>query len=281
MRLFFKGMYNSCWFPKLMIYFMLSKPLCDNVMKSILLNGVSYLLCSVFINIYFPNIMKYIITFNYNDNSVIIMYNTDYLVDTATLVMYCLFLYPLYCISNFLAIFWNSDIANITHSLHKQQKSKTKNLKEIIAMIAEEIYNQLTMTSFFLQIAICFRLPFIGNILSVILLSWFYSTISFDYKWSLEGIKFVTKMSLYETHWEYMLGYGFVPAMMTVLLPKFIYLPILAFLNPLFIMNSIIHEPIASQNRVPIFQLCRKINMIILKSMRIILYILRFLRCCK
>jgi hypothetical protein len=273
------GIYDACWFPKLIIYFLLSKPLQNNVIKSVLLNGFSYLLCSIFVNIYFPDIMKYIITFN--DDSIDLVCNVDYLVDTAVLAMYCLLLYPLYCISNFLAIFWNSDIANIIHFLHTQKKSKPKTVNEINKMIVEEIYNQITMTSFFLQIAICFRIPYIGTTIGLILLSWFYATSSFDYKWSLNSINFMDRIYLYETHWEYMLGYGFTPAIMTVLLPKFIYLPVLAVLTPLFIMNSIVREPISSNGRIPIFQSSKKINLVIIRLIRLLVYILRFFRCCK
>ena len=74
----------------------------------------------------------------------------------------------------------------------------------------------------------------------VINTAWFYALTSFDFKWSFSGISIINRLLLCELHWEYMLGFGLVPAIITGILPKYVAIAIMAFLTSIFIIMAIL-----------------------------------------
>lgn len=170
-------------------------------------------------------------------------------------IIYIFWMYPVYLTVTILSITWNKDIANEAYNKYNKISQQSSD-KTIWLNIANEIINALITGIFLIQIFALSHIPIIGDLLTVIQTSWFWSMSSFDYKYGLEGINIRGKIELCEYNWEYMLGYGIIPSLINHMCSKYIGLAILSLLFPLFIITAIMSGEKNNESfRMPILYL--------------------------
>lgn len=249
--LFGWGIIDSLSIHRVIFLLVLSPKLQYLIGQSVLFNGVIFLSSTLFID--------------YCLNYLLLVEEMETII---LCFIYVFWVYPIYCISLILCTYWNKDIANITYVfIRTNQSNSSKSLKSICLSIVEDIYNILILSTYFIQVILVNKIPYIGPFVSVIQLSWAYSFTSFDYKWSLEGISLINKFYLCENNWEYMSGFGIVPAIITVWTSKYVGISLLALLSPLFIMTSMVakNNKYSTYNYMPIFGAVRYFNCILVK----------------
>lgn len=119
-------------------------------------------------------------------------------------------------------------------------KSKTvNNIDEEIKYFASKVFHQLCFLFINFSIQIIYYLPYIGNFLYIVLLSFFYSFYCYDYELSIYNIDYGNKIDYYEQNWAYYLGKGIPFALILCLgntLESFL---LISFLFPLLLINSL------------------------------------------
>lgn len=250
--LFGWGMIDSLSIHRVIFLLILSPKLRYVVTQSILFNGVIFLVSTLIIDY----CLNYLLV---EDMKIVI-----------SCFIYLFWVYPIYCISLILCTYWNKDIASITYIfIGIKQHVACKSLKHICFSVAEDIYNILVISTYFIQVLLINKIPYIGCFISVIQLSWGYSFTSFDYKWSLEGLSLTNKFYLCENNWEYMSGFGIIPAIITIWTSKYIGISLLALLAPLFIMTSMLatNNKHITNNYIPIFSIVRRFNSLLVNML--------------
>ncbi len=257
------GVVDSCALQRLFPPFIVSWRIRQDFVKSTCLNGVIFLTSAIFLEYYFPLLMKFILPPS-NDKTII--YYDEYVHFLINRAMIILWAYPIYCTSTLLGIVWNYAMIVETYTLHYGRSIPNRTLAQIINTLAEDIYNLLCTVVFFVQMAVVSYIPYIGTFILVCHLAWFYSLISFDYKWRFDSISLMQRFSIVEASWDYMLGFGLIPALITVFLPKFISMSLLAFISPLHGMLAVMSTiPEARTYNIPLFRVLRYCNIYLVK----------------
>lgn len=272
---FILGIADSCALQRLFPSFVVSIKIRQDFIKSTCLNGVIFFASAIFLEYYFPLLVQIVLPPS-EDKS--ISYLDEYVHIFINRSMLFLWAYPIYCVSTILGIIWNHAMIVETYTLYYGRSVPHKSFTQVIQSLAEDIYNLLCMAVYFIEMALISYIPYLGTTLLVCHLAWFYSLIAFDYKWRFDGISLVHRFSIVEASWSYMLGFGFIPAIIAAFLPKFINLSLLAFITPLHGMLGVVATvPETREHSLPVFKLLRTCNIHLVKFI-ILLY--RVFACC-
>ena len=189
---------------------------------------------------------------------------------TASVTFTVLWLVPMYVISFLLNTIWYMEIAEGVFKAQVKDKYPTPTISHVIR---DEVYRVFLMLWMALLIFALNAVPsFFGFIPSFALCSWVYAFYCFDYKWTFQGLNLQTRMTLFERHWVYMLGFGAPCAVVTIAFPLFIGAGIYAMVFPLCVMLAIISAPCSHESsilprRLPIFFIAQRLN---LKAIRML-----------
>lgn len=175
-------------------------------------------------------------------------------------------MYPVYIVISILSIFWNNDISKETNKMVSNVEYKNPN---IWLILSGEILSNIIIGLYLIQIFILSHIPYIGDLLTIIQTSWFWSVSSYEYKYSLEGLNIMNRIKIYEYNWEYMLGFGIIPSLLSFYTSKYIGLAILSMLFPFFIITSIMSDMEINVDNIklPIFYLPNRINKYMINKM--------------
>ena len=88
-----------------------------------------------------------------------------------------------------------------------QSKQKTKNFL-LYRTISTEIYRFILLMIYLIQTTIVYPIPFVGPIISFILLAWLSSYYAFEYQWMHHGLDLHERIYKVEQNWCYFIGFG-------------------------------------------------------------------------
>lgn len=150
-----------------------------------------------------------------------------------------LWLYPVYALSFIFNTVWYQNIARFAFAFRDREnliaalkKQEGNLLEQFMRSVTEQIYSVVLLGSFLMQISAISVVPFIGQYLAAIYLSWLYSLYYFEYRWIQEGKTAEQRMVFFESRWAYFTGFGLPSVGLSLMFPKFISYGIFAFLFP-------------------------------------------------
>ncbi|GLC43313.1 hypothetical protein PLESTF_000416800 [Pleodorina starrii] len=116
--------------------------------------------------------------------------------------------------------------------------------------VAQEVYRVVLFCVFFAEVSTVGRLPYVGQALNVLLLSWLYAYYCYDYKWGLQGVHLTERLAYFERRWAFFAGFGLPMALSTVLLSFYQGAAVLAILFPVYILVSCDSDVNAVHDRI-------------------------------
>lgn len=121
--------------------------------------------------------------------------------------------------------------------------------------------------SFLLQTYAVYALPFVGGVLHVLHLAWYWAFFCFEYSWALHGWSIDDRLAALEGQWVFMAGFGLPLALLSVAFPAFVSYGVVAFVFPLFVVLATVSEPRAHAHsarvprRLPLFALSKRLGL--------------------
>jgi len=120
----------------------------------------------------------------------------------------------LWCIDLVFYYLYTLDLSHVLHKCHSLYvATETYNIihehatpKQNYKSSAGDIYVTLLFV-YFIQTLFLYQIPYIGSYLT----AWFYAFTRFDF----HLLPISDRFSLFELHWEYMFGFGILPAFVT------------------------------------------------------------------
>ncbi|RZC60298.1 hypothetical protein C5167_022064 [Papaver somniferum] len=70
----------------------------------------------------------------------------------------------------------------------------------------EHVFSILLLGFFFLEVYAVGYIPYVGKMLSFLLLSWMYAYYCFEYKWSLAEVSLEKRLDFFESNWAFFAG---------------------------------------------------------------------------
>jgi hypothetical protein len=121
--------------------------------------------------------------------------------------------------------------------------------------------------------ALLYLVPYVGWLLHVICLSWYWSFFCFEYKWALHGWTVEQRIAAIEEQWLFLAGFGMPLALLSVAFSTFVSYGIVAFVFPLFVVLATISEPRAHPpsrwlpRRLPLFNLPKRLGLLVVRAL--------------
>ena len=254
MKQFLKGIYDSCSIHRIIVVLYFSNKLRKYVYRSMMINLLLYLSSAIVTEKVFMALLEKFLG------------GVDYFNYLLYVMVHIFLMYPVYIVVSILSIFWNNDISKETNRIVNNIEHKNLN---IWLIISGEILSTIIIGLFLVQIFILSHIPYVGDLITIIQTSWFWSVSSYEYKYSFEGINIINRIKIYEYNWEYMLGFGIIPSLISFYSSRYIGLAILSMLFPLFIITSIMSDVEINRNNIKlaIFYIPNRINKYIIDKM--------------
>ncbi|KAG9291658.1 hypothetical protein G9A89_022077 [Geosiphon pyriformis] len=183
-----------------------------------------------------------------------------------------LWVYPIFLLSFVLNAMWYQQIADRAYTL---QYDKPPNLKltynRFLMQLADEIYRAFLFMNYLCVSTLVYLVPFIGPLISFMLICWIYAFYSFEYKWINKGWNLEQRINYFEERWAYFAGFGFLFTLVTFFVNQFLSASIFAMAFPIYIIMANNALPMPRQNesarfspympyRIRIFWVARKLN---------------------
>jgi len=179
-------------------------------------------------------------------------------------VCYVCWLYPLYIISFVLNCLWYNEIA--VHAfgtldqkgsgsdgepkspgkakVSKAPRSKSSSaLDSVMLGISEQIYSVIMLSAFFVEVSAVSLIPYVGQVLKFILMSWLYAYYCFDYKWGLRRWSLEKRLFFFETNWAFFAGFGSPCVLATFAFSPLVGGGVMAVVFPLFVLVATGSKP--------------------------------------
>ncbi|XP_068659923.1 protein EI24 homolog [Aristolochia californica] len=167
-------------------------------------------------------------------------------------LFYVLWFYPLYVFSLCLSTIWYNDIAkhafssmetSRTMELSKKQQSlhmeKSTGIDKVMFGISEQLYSLLLLSIFCFEVYATGLLPYVGNAIKFLLLSWMYAYYCFEYKWNFIELELVKRLDFFESNWAFFAGFGSPCVMGIFFFSPLLSYGVMAILFPLFVLTAI------------------------------------------
>ena len=166
---------------------------------------------------------------------------------------YLFWIIPLYFASMILSLFWVQDIFDEAYKIsNKGHKIKHKLRKiSFFDTVANIIFRKGIMIVYFVQVMIISYIPFyIGDILSVVLLSWLYSYYCFEYKIFALQLNTIESIQVFESNWAYYFGFGLIFTILLYMCPGLINSGIFALTFPFLVLVSVEASPPSNEKLI-------------------------------
>ncbi|KAJ1631804.1 etoposide-induced protein 2.4-domain-containing protein [Pavlovales sp. CCMP2436] len=192
-----------------------------------------------------------------------------------SLLYQLLWVYPAYFISFLVSCSWYEEIASRTYALHFGKRREVKqNFAGFVLVLRDEAWRFLLTYGFLLQThALLHLVPYVGWVLHIVSLSWYWSFFCFEYKWSLHGWTIEQRVAAVEEQWLFLAGFGLPLALTSVAFSTFVSYGIVAFLFPLFVVLATISEPRVHTpsrwlpRRLPLFNLPKRLGLLVVRAL--------------
>lgn len=226
-------------------------------------------------------------------------------------ICYVFWLYPLYIISFVINCIWYNEIAQQAfavlelsdHTYVKEKQQQQQQLQQqqpqarrvlkanqrrasqgnggmesILLSIGEQIYSVIMLSIFFIEVFAVSFIPYVGNYLNFLLLSWLYAYYCFDYRWGFAQWSLERRLLFFETNWAFFAGFGSPCVLATFFFSQFVSYGVMAILFPLFVLVATGSHPDtvvalykgedshARLTRLPVFYLANVLMLMILRS---------------
>lgn len=206
-------------------------------------------------------------------------------------LFYMLWFYPLYVLSILLSNIWYTDIAkNAYAAMGRAEPSSKKELGDaqnkpagvggFMIGFGETVFSILLLGFFFLEVYAVGYIPYVGKMLSFLLLSWMYAYYCFEYKWSLAEVSLEKRLDFFESNWAFFAGFGSPCVLPIFFYSRLVGSGVLAILFPLFVLTATGSEADQGINcqrkkwmgvglgRLPIFYAADRLSMWVLSYFR-------------
>jgi len=158
---------------------------------------------------------------------------------------YLFWIFPLYFISMILSLFWVQDIFDEAYKISNQKNDQIKLRKlSFFDTLANMVFRKGIVFIYLAQVGVVGYLPFfIGDFISIILLSWLYSYYCFEYK--IFALKLNTEESIqvFEANWAYYLGFGMLFTILLYLYPGLVSSGVFLLFFPFLVLLSVEAAP--------------------------------------
>jgi hypothetical protein len=160
---------------------------------------------------------------------------------------------------------WNHTITLETYGLYSHRCPRVN--KSFIQTLADDVYDIFVLLLYSLQMLLVSYVPYIGTSLAICHLSWFYSFTAYDSLWQYHGMDITRRLTQFEHAWAFMLGFGFLPAILSNLLPSFLAIFVLGILLPLHGMLAVqSQDPKLKYDSLPIFKIAKLVTLLLCKK---------------
>ncbi|XP_026406849.1 protein EI24 homolog isoform X1 [Papaver somniferum] len=206
-------------------------------------------------------------------------------------LFYMLWFYPLYVLCILLSNIWYTDIAkNAYAAVGRAEPSSKKELGDaqnkpagvggFMIGFGETVFSMLLLGFFFLEVYAVGYIPYVGKMLSFLLLSWMYAYYCFEYKWSLAEVSLEKRLDFFESNWAFFAGFGSPCVLPIFFYSRLVGSGVLAILFPLFVLTATGSEADQGINcqrkkwmgvglgRLPIFYAADRLSMWVLSYFR-------------
>ncbi|XP_026382239.1 protein EI24 homolog isoform X2 [Papaver somniferum] len=164
-------------------------------------------------------------------------------------LFYMLWFYPLYVLSILLSNIWYTDIAkNAYAAMGRAEPSSKKEMGDaqnkpagvggFMIGFGEHVFSILLLGFFFLEVYAVGYIPYVGKMLSFLLLSWMYAYYCFEYKWSLAEVSLEKRLDFFESNWAFFAGFGSPCVLPIFFYSRLVGSGVLAILFPLFVLTA-------------------------------------------
>ena len=152
-----------------------------------------------------------------------------------------------------LSLFWVQDIFDETYKISNEKHKVKLKLRKIsfFDTIANMIFRKGIMFIYLAQTMILGLIPYyIGDILSVIFLSWLYSYYCFEYKIFALNLNTEESIQVFEANWAYYLGFGLQFTVLLYMYPGLLSSGIFALFFPFLVLLSVDASPPCNQELI-------------------------------
>lgn len=174
-------------------------------------------------------------------------------------LFYVFWFYPLYVFSLILSGIWYNDIAKFgfaamgrsgpsvvepsstSETLTAQSTAHTERLAGlggVMVGIGEQVYSVLLLSFFFLEVFAAGFIPYGGNVLNFLLLSWMYAYYCFEYKWNFSEVALEKRLDYFESNWAFFAGFGSPCVLAIFFFSPLVSYGVMAVLFPLFVLTA-------------------------------------------
>lgn len=121
--------------------------------------------------------------------------------------------------------------------------------------------------------ALLYLVPYVGWLLHLVCLSWYWSFFCYEYTWALHGWSVEQRVAALEEQWLFLAGFGMPLALLSVSFSTFVGYGIVAFAFPLFVVLATISEPRAHApsrwlpRRLPLFHLPKRLGLLVVRAL--------------
>ncbi|XP_024526006.1 protein EI24 homolog isoform X2 [Selaginella moellendorffii] len=175
---------------------------------------------------------------------------------------YVLWLYPIYVISFVINCIHSNEIAqHVFHEVKKTMNEPTSRpstgtsstaaaFDSFTRGIGENLYSVIVIGAFFAEAFVASFIPYVGQLLYFVLLSWLYAYYCFEYKWGLAQWSLERRLVFFETNWAFFSGFGSPCVLATFFFSPLVSTGVTAILYPLFVLIATASDPEKSIARV-------------------------------
>ena len=152
-----------------------------------------------------------------------------------------------------LSLFWIQDIFDEAYNISNKEKEVKLKLKKssFLDTMANMIFRKGIMIIYLAQVMVVSYIPFyIGDILSVVLLSWLYSYYCFEYKIFALRLNTIESIQVFESNWAYYFGFGLFFTILLYMYPGLINSGIFASAFPFLVLVSVEATPPSNEKLI-------------------------------
>jgi len=126
------------------------------------------------------------------------------------------------------------------------RKKRDSAIESLVLGIGEQIYSIIMLTVFFAEVSLLSYLPFVGQLLKFVGMSWLYAYYCFDYKWGLCGWSLEKRLLSFESNWAFFAGFGSPCVLATFFLSPLVGGGVMAVVFPIFVLVATASDPEAA-----------------------------------
>eukprot|EP00158_Paraphelidium_tribonemae_P003182 Partr_v1_DN25940_c1_g1_i1_m68594 putative Etoposide induced 2.4 mRNA len=144
----------------------------------------------------------------------------------ASSLYYGLWVWPVYGLSFLLNSIWYQDIATQAFRIHSSSSSSSSKkplpYRGFVSVVADEVFRTFMFSIYVLEAMLVYFVPFVGPLVSFVLICWLYAYYSFEYNWMSKGWSLERRLIYFESHWAYFAGFGLPCTLFTFWFPQLV-----------------------------------------------------------